>query len=57
MSEYLEIPWQKLSEDAFEGMLQVAPNVNGPWENVDGSSPLIIQAGDMKGSEFFRSKE
>ena len=22
MSEYLEIPWQKLSEDAFEGMLQ-----------------------------------
>jgi len=41
----------------FEGMLQVAPNVNGPWENVDGSSPLIIQAGDMKGSEFFRSKE
>ena len=22
MSDYLEIPWQKLSEDAFEGMLE-----------------------------------
>jgi hypothetical protein len=26
----------------FEGTLQAAPTVNGPWENVDGASPLTI---------------
>jgi hypothetical protein len=28
----------------FEGKLQSAPTVNGPWENVDGASPLTIPA-------------
>jgi len=28
----------------FEGTLQAAPTVNGPWENVDGASPLTIPA-------------
>ena len=26
----------------FEGTLQAAPTVNGPWENVDAPSPLTI---------------
>jgi hypothetical protein len=26
----------------FEGTLQSAPTVNGPWENVDAPSPLTI---------------
>jgi hypothetical protein len=28
----------------FEGTLQAAPTVNGPWENFDGASPLTIPA-------------
>ena len=28
----------------FEGTLQAAPTVNGPWENVDAPSPLTIPA-------------
>jgi len=28
----------------FEGKLQAAPTVNGPWEDVDGASPLTIPA-------------
>ena len=28
----------------FEGTLQAAPTVNGPWENVDAASPLTIPA-------------
>jgi len=28
----------------FEGTLQTAPTVNGPWENFDGASPLTIPA-------------
>jgi len=28
----------------FEGTLQAAPTVNGPWENVDAPSPLTISA-------------
>ncbi len=41
----------------FEGTLQSASSVNGPWGNVDGVSPLVIQVGDMKGSEFFRTEK
>jgi hypothetical protein len=41
----------------FEGALQSASSINGPWGNVDGVSPLVIQAGDMKGSEFFRTEK
>ena len=28
----------------FEGTLQSAATVDGPWENVDGASPLTISA-------------
>ncbi|MCH2591583.1 MAG: hypothetical protein MKZ85_01055, partial [Pedosphaera sp.] len=28
----------------FEGTLQSAPTVNGPWSDVDGASPLTIPA-------------
>ena len=28
----------------FEGTLQSAPTVNGPWTDVDGESPLTIPA-------------
>ena len=28
----------------FEGKLQAAPTVNGPWQDVDGASPLTIPA-------------
>jgi hypothetical protein len=28
----------------FEGTLQAAPTVNGPWENVDGASPMTISS-------------
>jgi hypothetical protein len=28
----------------FEGKLQVAPTVNGPWEDVDAPSPLTLPA-------------
>jgi len=28
----------------FEGKLQSASTVNGPWQNVDGTSPLTIPA-------------
>ncbi|HJN90770.1 MAG TPA: hypothetical protein QGG93_10600, partial [Verrucomicrobiota bacterium] len=41
----------------FEGTLQSASSINGPWGNVDGVSPLVIQVGDMKGSEFFRTEK
>ena len=27
----------------FEGKLQSAPTVNGPWQDVDAESPLILQ--------------
>jgi len=32
----------------FEGTLQAAPTVNGPWENVDGASPLTIPADQVQ---------
>ena len=41
----------------FEGALQSASSINGPWGNIDGVSPLVIQADDMKGSEFFRAEK
>jgi len=28
----------------FEGKLQAAPTVNGPWQSVDAASPLTISA-------------
>ena len=28
----------------FDGKLQAAPTVNGPWQNVDAASPLTISA-------------
>jgi hypothetical protein len=32
----------------FEGTLQSAPTVNGPWENVDAPSPLTISADQVQ---------
>jgi len=40
----------------FEGILQVAPSVNGPWENIDAPSPVVLKPEDMAGKEFFRAK-
>jgi len=40
----------------FEGILQVAPSVNGPWENIDAPSPVVLKPEDMTGKEFFRAK-
>ena len=33
---------------SFEGTLQSAPTVNGPWENVDAPSPLTISADQVQ---------
>jgi len=42
----------------FDGALQSAPTVNGPWSDVDGAaSPLTVTPGDEAGQQFFRSKE
>ena len=30
----------------FDGTLQIAPTVNGPWNDVNGESPLQITADD-----------
>ena len=30
----------------FEGTLQTAPTVNGPWTDVDATSPLTFQSSD-----------
>ena len=39
----------------FEGTLQTAQEVNGPWTDVDGASPLTIEAdGEAK---FGRAKK
>ena len=32
----------------FEGRLQAAPTVNGPWQDVDGASPLTIPADQVQ---------
>ena len=38
----------------FEGTLQSAPTVNGPWSDVDGASPLTIPADQA--AQFGRAK-
>jgi len=32
----------------FEGTLQAAPTVNGPWQDVDGESPLTIPSSEAQ---------
>jgi len=32
----------------FEGTLQAAPTVNGPWQDVDAESPLTIPASEAQ---------
>jgi len=32
----------------FEGTLQSAPTVNGPWSDVGGASPLTIPASEAQ---------
>ena len=38
----------------FEGTLQSADSVNGPWSDVDGASPLTIPADQA--AQFGRAK-
>ena len=39
----------------FDGTLQTAPTVNGPWSDVDGNSPLTIPSSDA--AAFGRAKK
>ena len=32
----------------FDGKLQTAPTVNGPWQDVSGASPLVLPADQAK---------
>ena len=32
----------------FEGRLQAAPTVNGPWQDVDEASPLTLPASEAQ---------
>ena len=38
----------------FEGTLQAAPTVNGPWQDVDGESPLTLSASEAQ--QYGRAK-
>ena len=38
----------------FEGLLQSAPNVNGPWKDLNQNSPATISTDGTK--QFFRSR-
>ena len=38
----------------FEGTLQAAPTVNGPWQDVDGESPLTIPSSEAQ--QYGRAK-
>ena len=38
----------------FEGTLQSADSVNGPWSDVDAASPLTLPAGEA--AQFGRAK-
>ena len=39
----------------FDGTLQTAPTVNGPWSDVDAASPLTIPTSDA--AAFGRAKK
>ncbi len=38
----------------FEGTLQMAPTVNGPWSDLGGASPLTIPA--VQAAQFGRAR-